>query len=125
MNYRLDHSQYTFTPFSRSALRQEAQTWFRDQELKKHLLGIYHTTLRAARNGETNAFIPFAEVQDLSRFPISLDALPGTNRGLITHADLIHELQTIFPDVTITSVERKGTAQMVYQQPGILLDWSA
>lgn len=113
----------SLTPFSRSDLQAEADGGHKRQQIRGMITRPYNEIIQAARDGQTTFF--FLSPQQIG---ISVRAGPVTHRStieFITHADLIQELQKLFPDVTITSVERKGTAQMVYQQPGILLDWSS
>jgi len=107
-------------PISREQLQQEGVDGNKRAQIQGMIQQVHHKILAAARAGQTEYFFPN---------PMSVGNVIDVNhvnraRLFITHEDVIQELSKLFPGVTMTSIEQKGTKQMVYQQAGILLDWS-
>ena len=110
-------------PMTRAQLQQEGVDGNKRAQIQGMIQQVHHKILAAARAGQTEYFMPVPE-----KTPIAIK-LPGgigtwSNDTFISHQDIIQELSKVFPDVTMTSVQKKGTQQMVYQQAGILLTWS-
>ena len=109
-------------PISREQLQQEGVDGNKRAQIQGMIQRVHHQILAAARAGQTEYFFPqpmcFGIVNRNGPVSHHLQSL------FIIHEDVIQELSKLFPGVTITSIEQKGTKQMVYQQAGILLDWS-
>ncbi len=109
-------------PISREQLQQEGVDGNKRAQIQGMIQRVHHQILAAARAGQTEYFFPQ---------PMSVGIVIRNGAGshhsqslFIIHEDVIQELSKLFPGVTMTSIEQKGTKQMVYQQAGILLDWS-
>jgi urease gamma subunit len=96
----------SFLPLTREQLQAEGVDGNKRAQVKAQVQRFYAQIVQAARNGQKEFFFQFP------------------SHAIITHDDIIRELTELFPGVTISSIQQKGTAQMVYQHAGILLDWS-
>jgi hypothetical protein len=99
-------------PLSREQLQAEGVDGIKRAEVKQLVKGQYGRIVQAARQGQKEFFFQCPEKMNLSY------------NVLILHDDITSELNELFPGVTITSIKQKGAAQVIYQQAGILLDWS-
>jgi hypothetical protein len=109
-------------PMTRAQLQQEGVDGNKRAQIQGLIQRVHHQILGAARAGQTEYFF----LQPMSvGMVIRNGSVSHLSQSLfITHEDVILELSKLFPGVTMTSIEQKGTKQMVYQQAGILLDWS-
>ena len=109
-------------PLTRAQLQAEGVDGNKRAQIQQLIQRQYAAIIAAARDGKAEYFLP-----QPARMGLSMKDGPKSwrsNDTFITHEDIIRELTTLFPGVTITPIEQKGTAQMIYQQCGILLDWS-
>jgi hypothetical protein len=113
----------SLTPLSRAQLQAEAVDGNKREQIRQLIQRPYQAVVTAARAGQTEYFF-----QCPGKMGINVRRGDGisytSNDTFITHADLVEALQRIFPDVTITAVPQKGAGNVVYQQAGILLEWS-
>lgn len=109
-------------PLSREQLQAEGVDGNKRAQIQVMLQGFYQGILRAARSGQKEYFVEMPEKIGL---PIKTGISSYvSNDTFITHEDIIEAMRKIFPGVTITSILKRATAQVVYQKAGILLDWS-